>query len=207
MNQLNINPEMDELAAKHGLGHWSCVSVKSNQMWLRSDGRDFYYTAKAGSVIIELRLFDEWIAIGKDWQQPETEDEFLNRKLPCDIKIGSSVNKAGTSIRTLVMRAHNVAMCLKIATDQQRYANANKQSTLVQKPFKYPCDGALYFTKSHKHQVKITGFLYSDDKKIIGLIDGVSNNSFWCAETGKAVNQFGDTAISNDLIMFTWSRL
>jgi hypothetical protein len=79
-----------------------------------------------------------------------------------------------------------------------------KQPTLVQVPFEYPRDGALYFTKSYRHQVKIAGFFGSDNKKITGFIDGISNNSFWCSETGKAVNPFGDTVISNDLIMFVW---
>ncbi len=79
-----------------------------------------------------------------------------------------------------------------------------RQPTLAQKPFQYPCNGALYFTKTKKHQVKITGFFGSDNEKITGFIDGIGNNCFWYADTGKSVNPFGDTVISNDLIMFVW---
>jgi hypothetical protein len=86
-----------------------------------------------------------------------------------------------------------------------KYPTTNlQQPTLVQKPFKYPCDGALYFTKTHRSQVKVAVFFGSNDKRVTGVIYGIDSNSFWCAETGKAVNPFGNTVISNDLIMFVW---
>lgn len=38
---LNVNPEMDLHAASHGLSHWSCVSVNSNERWMRKDGLEY----------------------------------------------------------------------------------------------------------------------------------------------------------------------
>lgn len=32
------NPEMDKMAQEYGLGHWKCVSAKSNAWWRRDDG-------------------------------------------------------------------------------------------------------------------------------------------------------------------------
>lgn len=66
-NQLNINPEMDKLAREHGLEHWSCVSPKSNQMWVRSDGCGYYYDG-CKTWIEELKEFDVLCEIGKNWQ-------------------------------------------------------------------------------------------------------------------------------------------
>jgi len=248
--QLGINKPMDKLAIDYGLGYWSCVSPLSGLFWLRSDGLSIKLLDNSSPIIENLEWYDTNKPIGKDWQQPETEEEFLNRKLPCDIKIGSGINKAGTSIRTLLLRANNAIASQDIVIDKERQAYAkklllgliksdnrddsvveskgidnsdpvgdlqyqcaqekmndlisSKQLTLIQKPFKYPCNGALYFTKTYKHQVKISGFFGYDNKIIIGNIDGISNNSFWCPETGEAVNPFGDTVISNDLIMFCW---
>lgn len=34
-----INPEMDDHAAKNGFAHWSCVSPRSNEWWVRKDFR------------------------------------------------------------------------------------------------------------------------------------------------------------------------
>ena len=58
---LGINPEMDAHAVGHGLAHWSCVSIKSNEWWLREDGQQFQTFATkttAGGYPEELRAFD-----------------------------------------------------------------------------------------------------------------------------------------------------
>jgi len=123
--QLNINPEMDALARKKGLGHWSCVSPLNNRLWVRSDGVNFVYSF--GECPFEMiKLFDDTNPVGEDWQQPETEEEFLNRKLPCDIKIGSGVNKAGTSIKTLLLRANSIIGSQDIVVDKEKQARAKK---------------------------------------------------------------------------------
>ena len=76
-NQLNINPEMDKLAREQGLGHWSCVSPLSPQMWVRSDGRECHFYLDltndncAEYVINYLKTYAEEIPIGEDWQKPK----------------------------------------------------------------------------------------------------------------------------------------
>jgi len=225
---------------------------------------------------------DERYPIGKDWQQPETEDEFLSRKLPCDIKIGGGVNKAGTSIKTLLLRVNSIIGSQDLVVDKEKQAKAKrmllnlmngdnkeddtddwqsvdsyqvgvdiasgddkpvifdlsklnnatrtesdkllkialgalnqfsddndsiraiksdierylnyylcddgceyhctengtipkkcKQPTLVQKPFQYPCDGALYFTKKDRAQVYVEAGLLSKNNTMQGGIDKV----------------------------------
>jgi len=44
------------------------------------------------------------------------------------------------------------------------------QPTLVQKPFKYPCDGGLYFTREKNIQVLLSGFLTKKNDVIVGRI-------------------------------------
>ena len=35
---LGINEEMDNYAIKYNLSHWSCVSPRSSEWWVRKDG-------------------------------------------------------------------------------------------------------------------------------------------------------------------------
>lgn len=75
-----------------------------------------------------------------------------------------------------------------------------QQPTLVQKPFKYPCDGALYFTKKNHFQVFITD---SNDDAICG--ENKNINGVWDAKTGELLvnkNVFHNDDL--DLIMFVW---
>ena len=78
---------MDELATKHGLGHWSCTDPIEAKSWLRSDGEVMVFSDArplckdhdladivVSHVFDRLRAWDFVKPIGKDWQQPETED-------------------------------------------------------------------------------------------------------------------------------------
>jgi len=232
--QLGINKPMDNLALENGLGHWSCVSPLNCMFWVRSDGHIFYKGYGDAYLMSHLAYQDERYPIGKDWQQPtpitshsliekiDEMNDWLSNGLVATIAEKDSVllenqlnalvrrvrNYLGISITPLVSLSHFGTMPDDIkdvfrATDIFPLKSV-KHPTLVQKPFQYPCDGALYFTKTCKHQAIISGFFGSDNKKIIGIVDGIRNNYFWCSETGKAVSPFGDTAISNDLIMMVW---
>jgi len=73
--QLGINPEMDELARKHNLSHWSCVSPLNGKLWVRSDGKEASTTWNDEKYIVlyafeTLKEMDSKYPIGKDWQQP-----------------------------------------------------------------------------------------------------------------------------------------
>ena len=62
--QLGINPEMDKLAREDGLGHWSCVSRKSNAWWRRSDGVEWdghesFHDSDKMSIMDYLKEYDE----------------------------------------------------------------------------------------------------------------------------------------------------
>jgi hypothetical protein len=236
--QLGINPAMDKLARENGLGHWSCTDPRYARTWIRSDGEvvcnynhrplceaDKYYYSSA---IESMRGLDSVIPIGEDWQKPETEEEFLNRKLPCDIKIGCGTNKAGTTIKTLLLRADTIINGDKISVNLSEEERTEllellKKSnpadnlrhilpvplkpltpTLVQKPFQYPCDGALYFTAKDRAQVFLTGFLNHHEKQVVGKLsnDKAGKFSFFDAKTGAAT--IGNT--DNDLIMFVWEQ-
>jgi hypothetical protein len=212
MAQLGINPEMDKLARENGLGHWSCVSPLDDSMWVRSDGATFSngvftntkrthssFHAGIGIVWIEvLKGLDGRFRIGEDWQKPETEEDFLNRKLPCDLKIGCGTNKAGTTIKTLVMRANNIIEMTRRGSP-----------TLIQKPFQYPCDGARYFTRKEGYQI---GCFYRRGDTIEGGNQLVRTNAElttggffgnWDIKTGVYVGD-GDGNPDYDLIMFVW---
>ncbi len=55
-----INPEMDRHAASYNLAHWSCVSPKSNEWWVRSDGRqaDSFLSGSTTDYLKTLREID-----------------------------------------------------------------------------------------------------------------------------------------------------
>jgi hypothetical protein len=74
--------------------------------------------------------------------------------------------------------------------------------TLVQKPFQYPCEGALYFTQKDRVQVFLTGFLNHHEKQVVGKLpnDKSGKFSFFDVKTGAVIT--GNT--DNDLIMFVW---
>lgn len=57
---LNVNPEMDAHAARLGLSHWSCVSTKANNWWIRADGQQFeaFLTGSRNTYMEELEAFD-----------------------------------------------------------------------------------------------------------------------------------------------------
>lgn len=52
--------------------------------------------------------------------------------------------------------SHDFRLAKKLHVDTDKefsyYCDREKKPTLVQKPFQYPCDGALYFLNSTKHQ-------------------------------------------------------
>jgi len=288
MKQLGINPEMDELARNNGLGHWSCVSPLNSLFWLRSDGLSIKLLDDSSPIIENLDWYDDNETKGEDWQQPETEEDFLNRKLPCDIKIGGGVNRAGTSIKTLLLRLNNVIASQDIVADKDKRRKAkellldliatpndgelsgdwqqptpeqpirnnalsaiqdmlstgtgvtnhqffdaemyseivkditdpvgdlqyqcatkkmndlisSKQPALVQNPFQYPCDGALYFTRESHEQVFLTGYLNHHEKQVVGKLptDKAGKFTFFNATDGCV--SIGNSA--NDLIMMVW---
>jgi hypothetical protein len=65
---LGINPGMDRHAAEIGLPHWSCVSPKSNEVWVRRDGE--LHIAKFNMTEgypAELTKIDIAFPLGSDW--------------------------------------------------------------------------------------------------------------------------------------------
>jgi hypothetical protein len=82
---LGINPEMDRHAANAGLPHWSCVSPKSNEAWVRRDGE--LHIAKftmAEGYPAELKKFDVVFPIRDDWTnfEPSTQIPEPSKDLP-----------------------------------------------------------------------------------------------------------------------------
>lgn len=64
---------MDEHAADHHLAHWSCVSTKSNEWWIRKDGEEFRAFAHGftpGGYPAELAAFDEEYPMNVTTQTP-----------------------------------------------------------------------------------------------------------------------------------------
>jgi hypothetical protein len=71
---LNVNPEMDRHAAMHGLPHWSCVSTKGNEWWIRKDGAQHEAFASGhykGGYPEELRAFDVQSPMNSVLTQPD----------------------------------------------------------------------------------------------------------------------------------------
>jgi hypothetical protein len=64
---------------------------------------------------------DEWedVYTSPQIRYPETEDEFLNIQLPCDITIGHGTHKKGTNIRTLMARFKSIAEANKLKMNIQ----------------------------------------------------------------------------------------
>ena len=82
----------------------------------------------------------------------------------------------------------------------------NKQPTLLQKPFKYPCDNARYFTRKHGYQIGVlephAGFLHGGNAGVKTDAEKIGFYGRWnfdgiCDGGGEKNHDF-------DLIMFVW---
>jgi len=208
--QLGINKSMDNLALDNGLGHWSCVSPESCYMWLRSDGAEFSKPHFSAYFIYEFTLdkishdvevvtrkdifkamkeCDKNYPIGKDWQQPETEEDFLNRKLPCDIKIGGGVNKAGTSIKTLLLRVNSIIGSQDLVVDKEKQAKAKRMLLdLMNGDNKEDDTDDWQSVDSYQVGVDVAS---GDDKSIIFSISEPNTDKLLKIALG-ALNQFAD---------------
>jgi hypothetical protein len=82
---LGVNPEMDRHAAAAGLPHWSCVSPKSNEAWVRRDGELHIakFTMTEGYPA-ELKKFDVVFPIRDDWTnfEPSRQIPESSKDLP-----------------------------------------------------------------------------------------------------------------------------
>lgn len=88
---------------------------------------------------------------------------------------------------------------------QQLTTNLPKQPTLVQKPFEYPCDGALYFTKKHHYHIldlfSKNGFLEGSNAR---TNQPTGCHGVWDAKTGELFVKDEINSDDFDLIMFVW---
>lgn len=202
---------MDKMAREHGLGHWSCVSPRSNAMWVRCDGHEWNYWENdiSRSWIDYLKEADKhYQPIGEDWQKPKYDLIEKRRAILLKDTLTDDDKKQLDAIADELREKWN---CPKIehALDAQamdiihRAAAIIKQSpTLVQKPFQYPCDGALYFTNKNREQVFLSGFLNSEKKRVVGKLpkDKAGSWTFFDAQAGSSLEGNAD----NDLIMYVW---
>jgi len=74
--------------------------------------------------------------------------------------------------------------------------------TLVQKPFKYPCEGALYFTRESREQVFLTGYLNHHEKQVVGKLSTDRAGKFMLFNAADGCVSTGNSA--NNLIMIAW---
>lgn len=83
----------------------------------------------------------------------------------------------------------------------------SKQPTLVQKPFKYPCDGARYFTRKHGYQIGVmehyAEFLHGSNYLVRTDAEKTSFYGRWNLD-GEFVSDNRARNPDFDLIMFVW---
>ena len=215
MKQLKINPAMDKIAANNGLSHWSCTDPMGAVSWLRSDGlvicdmnwRPLCKEHSMESVMVfmcaRLHEYDNYTPIGKDWQQPCPYNLDVIRK-----SYGFTIDINGQMCGLVAgdMGYEDTGMFVDDACKEAINA-ITENPTLVQKPFKFPCDGALYFNKTDCSQV----YLLQGQHYIEGnyrnphvynkeLIVSEKGSILWTAAKGKIY----DINTDGDLLMFIW---
>jgi len=175
MKQLGINPEMDALARKHNLGHWSCVSPLNGRLWVRSDGKEASTAWNDEKYIVlyafeTLKEMDSKYPIGKGWQQlkditdpvgdlqyqcaQEKMNDLISSKQPTPENKANKLLKIALGVINQFADYNDSTSAAK--KDIEDYFNGSpSQPTLVQKPFQYPCDGALYFDAETNEQYHV----------------------------------------------------
>jgi len=211
--QLGINPAMDELARDNGLGHWSCVSPLSYRLWVRSDGitSDYHELFAIFAIWQSLKRIDKLNPIGKDWQQPASDQP--NRNNP----LSAIQNMLSTGVGVTNNQFFDAKMYGEIVkgiadkADREKTTSLQKQSTLVQKPFDIRTALAIMSDRNTKNEIRNTqgALVYSFGEthpekgsytprylaKTTGNFDIIYVDSL-----GRSLDGNSD----NDLIVFVW---
>lgn len=213
-----MNNEMNDLSVKNGLPHWKCVSKKHNKWWRRDDGMEYTIVfLSEGSIFDSLRKLDRRFPIGSnvvelkdsmpDNSQSHTKKLLLDMLERIEDEEKREITNNGSGDFEFDKQLYNAIM------NGIYQKPTKKQPALVQKPFQYPCDGALYFTSAfyngRRNQVFFAN-TFTHSGKHIASITRNGHNGYCNSKTGKCMVKGNGGFIEvesysyNDVIMFVW---